>query len=290
MKLSCVWYVSGFRQPWEADVIGNLAEALKARGVFLRVYVKGGTASLHVEEVMSWNSLTFFERMKAVFFGGKLWHLWGDAPLWWGLVRLRARTVHTSLSAKPRWKGQPTRLFKAQASDGENRILPTFEPKAAWTADFSRSWLDDERDEALLIPAWGKDAKTCKDIVETWDVLLTEAGDERFARSKVIVVDGTPSNALYAAFMTMRGVPVVAQDSSLIREVLGPGGYVAAPESDDKSEWKKALSTAASDAGRSISAAARRFLKENYGTSAAAESLESLYGAVGRVSEKREKL
>ena len=77
-----VWFVSGFKQPWEADVISNLAEALKNRGMSLQVYSKGGTARLNVGEVMSWNSLTFFERMAAILFGGKLWHLWGDAPLW----------------------------------------------------------------------------------------------------------------------------------------------------------------------------------------------------------------
>ena len=283
MKLpDCIWYVSGFRQPWEADVISNLAEALKKRGVLLQVYSKGGTARLNVEDAMSWNSLTFFERMKAVLFGGKLWHLWGDAPIWWGLVRLRARTVHTSLEATPRWRGHPTRLFKEQAGEGENRILPTFESKAKWT-DFSHSLPEDEQNEAVLIPNWNEDADTGKDISEAWTSLLAEAADGRFKRSHVLVVDGTPSSALQAAFMTMRGIPVVARDTPLIREVLGPGGYVTAPPAPEyRSEWKKALEIAASDAGRSISATARRFLKENYGVAAAAESLENLYGSVGR--------
>lgn len=275
MNLSnCIWYVSDFKQPWEADVIGNLAEALRNRGASLRVYAKGGTARLDTGEVMSWNSLTFFERMKIVLFCGKLWHLWGDAPGWWGLVRLRARTAHTSLSAKPLWRGHPTRLFKEQTRDGENRILPTFEPKA-----YSR--LDDEPGDTALILTWDEASDTRKEILESW-ASLSETGDERFKRGKILVVDATPSNALQAAFMTMQGTPVVAQDSPLIREVLGPGGYIAAPATDDRSEWKKALETAASDAGRSISAAARHFLKENYAAPAAAASLESLYESVGR--------
>jgi glycosyltransferase involved in cell wall biosynthesis len=111
---------------------------------------------------------------------------------------------------------------------------------------------------------------------------LAETADGRFKRSRVLVVDGTPSNALQAAFMTMRGVPVVARDAPLIREVLGRGGYVAAPPAGDRSGWKSALEVAASDAGRSISATARRFLKDNYGGAAAAESLENLYESVGR--------
>jgi len=281
MKSSnCIWYVSGFKQPWEADVISNLAEALRNRGVSLRVYVKGGTAHMRVEEVLSWNSLTFFERMKEVLFGGgKLWHLWGDAPIWWSLVRLRARTVHTSLSAKPSWRGHPTRLFKEQAQHGENRILPTFEPKAAWT-DFSDSWLNDELDHAVLIPALDN-AGAYKEILASW-ASIAETDDESFHHSKVLVADGAPSNVLHAAFMTMRGVPVVAWDVPLIREVLGPGGYVVAPPQGDRSEWKKALLAAASDVGRSNSAAARRFLNENFASANAAESLESLYESVSR--------
>jgi len=281
----CVWYVSGFRQPWEADIIGNLAEALKNKGVSLRVYVKGGTAHLNVENVMSWSSLTFFERIKEVLFGRKkLWHLWGDAPFWWGLVRLRARTVHTSLNTKVRWRGHPTRLFKEQARDGENRILPTFEPKAAWV-DRSHPQLDDEQNEPMLIQAWKEDTITHNVILESWTSLVAEVDDGHFANNKVLVVDGSPSAALQAAFMTMRGVPVVARDAPLIREVLGPGGYAVAPPAGDRpeygAEWKKAFLTVVSD-GRSISAAARHFLKENYGAPAAAESLINLYEAVGR--------
>ena len=82
--------------------------------------------------------------------------------------------------------------------------------------------------------------------------------------------------------MTMRGVPVVARETPLMKEMLGPGGYIAAPPADDRPEWKKTLLMAASDAGRSNSATARRFLKDNYGASAAAESLLSLYETAGR--------
>ena len=286
MKLSCVWYVSGFREPWEADVINNLAEALADAGVPIQVYSKGGTANFRTEKIMSWDSLTFFERMKAVLFTGKLWHLWGDAPPWWGFVRLRARTVHTSLEEKPHWRGHPTRLFKEQAGDGENRIRPAFEFKATW-ADFSHSLPDDKRDEAELITDWNEDADTRNDITESWASLLAEAANERVKRCSVLVAGGAPSGALNAAFMTMRGVPVVAQDTPLIREILGPEGYVAAPPPDENKPkyrlaWKKALETAASDTGRSISATARRFLKENYGTAVAAESLKNLYESAGR--------
>ena len=234
LQPDCIWYVSGFTQPWEADVISNLAEALRNRGMSLQVYSQGGTARFRAGEVMSWNSLTFFERLKAVLSGGKkkLWHLWGDAPPWWGLVRLRFRTVHTSLSpGKPDWRGLPTRLFKEQTGDGENRVLPTFETRAAWTDN--------------------------------------EQFDEPF-----FVADDTPGCALQAAFMTMRGVPVVAREvNPFVAELLGPGGYIVEPRESE---------TPAADAIRAASAAARRFLKERYGAAPAAELLESLYESVGR--------
>jgi len=265
-------------------VINNLAEALINDGVPLQIYSKGGTANFRAERIISWDSLTFFERVKAVLFTGNLWHLWGDAPAWWGLVRMRARTVHTSLRAKPHWRGHPTRLFKEQANDGENRILPAFEFKTTW-ADLSHSLPDDKQDEAELITDWNDDADTLKDITEAWAVLRAESANGR--HNKVLAVDGISSSALHAAFMTMRGVPVVAQDAPLIREILGPDGYVAAPPTSDNKtkytlEWKKALETAASDAGRLISAAARRFLKENYSAPAAAESLKNIYESAGR--------
>jgi glycosyltransferase involved in cell wall biosynthesis len=91
-------------------------------------------------------------------------------------------------------------------------------------------------------------------------------------------VDDAPVNVLLAAYLTMQGVPIVARnkDLPLLKTVLGAGGYVA-PQNDDAAEWRKVLSEAMSDAGRSASASARRFLKAHYSTSGAAQSLAELY-------------
>ena len=80
---------------------------------------------------------------------------------------------------------------------------------------------------------------------------------------------------------------MAARDAPLVRAVLGSGGYVA-PGGDGKEDWKRAFREAMSEAGRSASASARRFLKANYSTSDAGESLETLYRAVTGCSKKAE--
>jgi hypothetical protein len=294
--MDCVWFVSGFRRPWEAAVIGNLAAALGTKN-FLPgpplVYVDGGTAYLHADGVLSWNSLTFFERAKIVLFKGKVWHLWGNAPSWWGWVRLRARTVHTSLDAHPKWKGHPTRLFAEQARDGESLIVPTFEVKAAWAEGHE----EDSPDFSLLLAVSPDEA--LKGVLAESKItpifLSVSETEASLKRAKALLVDDSPSNVLLAAYLTMRGVPVVAsRDAPLPRAVLGPGGYIVPKAAsrnpapgDALSEngmnpmnWKEALEEALSDAGRSASASARRFLKANYSLTGAVESLERLYRTV----------
>ena len=288
--IRCVWYVSGFRRPWEAAVIGSLAAALKTlkpESCSLQIYTEGGTANLRFGGALSWNSLTFFERMRIVLFGGRLWHLWGDAPSWWGWVRLRARTIHTSLSPAPNWKGHPTRLFAEQAGEGESRITPTFDVKAAWTDENNAGGA-----HALLLATRPSDAlreALLESKIETVPLEAAEM-DTSLKRGGAVLVDNSPSNVLLAAYLTMRGVPVLVDSgASLLKTLLGPGGYISpqnaageatvTDQTASKAAWKEALSKALSEAGRTTSAGARHFLKENYSLSDSAESLERLYRA-----------
>lgn len=120
--IPCVWYVSASVQPWEREVIGGMASALRARDVPLTLCSSGGLAA----GGESWDGLTGLERAGRVLFSGSLWHLWGRPPVWWGLIRLRARTIHTSFDEKPIWRGHPSRLFPAPTPWGEALLLPTF--------------------------------------------------------------------------------------------------------------------------------------------------------------------
>jgi hypothetical protein len=276
---NCVWYVSGFRRPWEAAVVDGLAAASKAKGLSpLQVYVEGGTANFHVEGTMSWRSLTFFERLAAVLFRGKLWHLWGKAPFWWGLVRFRARTVHTSLDDAPKWQGHPTRLFEGQARHGESLIAPTFGGKVAWAGKEKG-----EEASSLLILAAAPGAALRGVMEESGmtGIPLTEAvTDSTLQRGGLLFAGETPSDALLAAYLTVQGIPVTAaSETPFLSAVLGRGGYIV-PRADDREGWRTALGEAVSEAGRAAAASARRFLKDRYEPAEAAKSLETLYRAV----------
>jgi hypothetical protein len=274
-------------------VIGSLATALKTKkGTSPRVYVEGGTAHFRVDGILSWNSLTFFERAAIVLFKSGLWHLWGDAPSWWGWVRLRARTVHTALDARPRWKGHPTRLFAERAHEGESVISPTFDVKVAWADNGSEGVLSASTPTPALFLATAPN-EALREVLadsEIEGISLEVPETEAFLKKgKALFTDDSPSNVLLAAYLTMQGVPVLAHDAPLLKAVLGFGGYIVAPPDGDdpmegRSRWTKALNDAMSEAGRSASASARRFLKENYTAPAAADSLEKLYRSVMRRS------
>jgi hypothetical protein len=282
----CIWYVSDFRRPWEAAVIDGLAAALKTRGVIwpsLQVCVDGGTANFRADGVASWRSLTFFERLAVVLFKGKLWHLWGKAPFWWGLVRLRARTVHTSLDDAPEWRGHPTRLFEGQARHGESLLNLAFEAKAAWAGKEK----GEESSSAVIFAAEPGAAlrEAVEELKMTGVSLAGAATDSTLRRGDILFAGGTPSDALLAAYLTMQGIPVFAAaetpdaPAAFLSAALGRGGYIV-PRTDDKKGWKTALGEAASEAGRAASASARRFLQDRYEAAGAVKSLETLYRAV----------
>ncbi|MCR5346431.1 MAG: hypothetical protein K6E38_01525 [Fretibacterium sp.] len=135
--IPCVWYVSRTVNPWEQSLIDSMAASLRARGGNVSLYVDGGTAELG--EACSWRALTGLERAGRILGRGALWHLWGKAPSWWWLIRLRFRAVHTSFDEKPAWAGYPSRLFPDSARNGESVIIPTFAARGA--ADNAQSGL-----------------------------------------------------------------------------------------------------------------------------------------------------
>ncbi|MDR1731215.1 MAG: hypothetical protein LBR61_03890 [Synergistaceae bacterium] len=275
---NCIWYVSGFHRPWEASMVGNLATALKTAGFPVQVYVAGGTKDIRVEGVLSWKSLTMFERLAVVLFRGDLWHLWGNPPFWWRFIRLRARTVHTLLEESPAWQGHPTRLFPEQTLEGESLVKPTFETKVALTGDSPESL------SALLLAL--PPTEPLQKAVEAlaWETAPVKKTGSAPVSGGAIFVDDAPSNALLAAWATMQGIPVVARKSSLLGGLLGREGYLAAGE-DSQDAWVEVLKAARSEEGRGASVSARRFLKEKFSSANAAESLIELYSSVSRKRE-----
>jgi glycosyltransferase involved in cell wall biosynthesis len=160
-------------------------------------------------------------------------------------------------------------------------IIPTFDAKI--------DWIDDKNEDELstLLLAVPPDENLHQALVDSRieGISLEESETETFLkRGKALFTDDSPSNVLLAAYLTMRGVSVVAYDAPLLRAVLGPGGYIAVPHDEEGARWTwtKILDDAMSEAGRSASASARRFLKKNYAASDAVESLEKLYQSVTR--------
>lgn len=134
-KTECCWYIGESLLPWEASVAGTLARALIRSGTDLHAYSGSGTDLLNIPGLLSWRSMHTMERATAAGIKGRLWHLWGTPPSWWGLVRLRARTVHTRFSLKTEWRGHPTVLSATEFSGGETYIPPAFEVKVNWGGD-----------------------------------------------------------------------------------------------------------------------------------------------------------
>lgn len=231
----CIWYASKIAHPWERAMIGNMGAALRARGVGLSIYTDGGTMDFCLDGVLSWRALTLLERMRLILSStGALWHLWGEAPRWWGLVRVRSRTVHTSWRPNPVWRGHPSRIFTEQADDGETVIKPTFESRLAQPgegADGSSS-----RAPAVYVNLASAKPALVKAISDL-NCPVLDLGTGRFgassAKSGCLVSGDSPSEALLAAALTLQGLAVVEPNSSYLRSLLGNEGYLSV-EGDEK--------------------------------------------------------
>ena len=277
----CIWYASKIAHPWERAMIGNMGAALRARGVGLSIYTDGGTTDFCLDGVLSWRALTLLERMRLILSSaGALWHLWGEAPRWWGFVRMRSRTVHTSWRPNPVWRGHPSRIFTEQADDGETVIKPTFESRLAQPgegADGSSS-----RAPAVYVNLASAKPALVKAISDL-NCPVLDLGTGRFgassAKSGCLVSGDSPSEALLAAALTLQGLAVVGPSSSYLRSLLGDEGYLSV-EGDEEGAWRDAIAQALSERGRALSTSARHVIKTRYSAAECALSLEAMYRAV----------
>lgn len=277
----CIWYASKIAHPWERAMIGNMGAALRARGVGLSIYTDGGTTDFCLDGVLSWRALTLLERMRLILSSaGALWHLWGKAPRWWGLVRVRSRTVHTSWLPDPAWRGHPSRIFTEQADDGETVVKPTFESRLVHTEESAGVPPDGSR--AVYVKLASASAPLCEAIAAlncpVVDLGMGRVGASA-AKSGCFVSGDGPSEALHAAALTMQGLAVVGPDTPYLHSLLGDEGYFSVGE-DREEAWKEALSQALSDRGRALAISARHMIKTRYSASESADSLEAMYRSV----------
>lgn len=284
-KIECCWYIGESLLPWEASVAGTLARALIRSGAALYAYSGSGTELLNIPGLLSWRSMHTIERAAAAGTKGRLWHLWGTPPSWWGLVRLRARTVHTRFSVKTEWKGHPTVLSATECSGGETYIPPAFEVKVNWGGE-----TPDETtagDESLLCLLAGETSgeneySSLLGSIGADFRLLGRGGEEAMqhlssGRTMLLVETPVPSLALLSANGALMGVPTAAPRTTVMDELLGKDGYVHLDPAAGADEKRRTLALLAGEGGRAASAAARRHVSEQFTPEKGAKKLENLY-------------
>ena len=279
--LSCIWYISKNISAWERALIGNMASALKSRAEII-IYADGGVNNIKYENAYSWQALTSLERAKNILFSGKrLWHLWGDAPAWWPLVKLHARTAHTlnfnfNFNNKNfKWQGCPSRLFPDdRASSGEFILIPNFDFK-----------LNNNVNQAEAPAVYASD-KIAKDfdlnikldgnLIKVININNLDFNSQ--AKSGVFIADSLNIyDALKAAVLTMQGLAVVSLKSEYLDKLLGSDGYFKLDLEDGKDARREIILKALSEQGRRVSASARHFIKSNYSSERCADSFLELY-------------
>ena len=284
-QLEIRWFLGESLLPWEASVAGSIARALIQNGTILHTYSASGIEAFNIPGLLSWRSMNALERGAAVLSQGRLWHLWGTPPSWWGLIRFRSRTVHTSFFPPEEWKGHPTVLTQRDASGGETYIPPVFEVKVNWGGSVEED--PSSKDEGLLclydgdgglgeeyqslVEAMGG---TLRFLKNTRDEALTSIASGKAA---LILEVPTTSLALLAAKSALMGVATASPSTPVMDELLGKEGYVIFDPSDGGEDKKNLLKDLTGEKGRSASAAARRHASEVFTPEKSAKKLEGLY-------------
>ena len=277
--LSCIWYISKNISAWERALIGNMASALKSRAEII-IYADGGVNNIKYENAYSWQALTSLERAKNILFSGKrLWHLWGNAPKWWPLVKLHARTAHTlnlnfNFNKNFKWQGCPSRLFPDdKASSGEFILIPNFDFKLNNNLNHA---------EAPAVYASDKNAedfdlniKLDGNLIKVININNLDFNSQ--AKSGVFIADNLNIyDALKAAVLTMQGLAVVSSKSEYLDKLLGSDGYLKIDD-EGKDARREIILKALTEQGRRVSASARHFIKSNYSPERCADSFIALY-------------
>ncbi|MBQ7150972.1 MAG: hypothetical protein IJR94_01805 [Synergistaceae bacterium] len=250
---TCNWYISNSVSDVLAQVIKDMASALRShsRDIDLKV----------------WNSkeksFSGLDRCKNIFAKKEIWHLFGQAPAWWKIVRLHSRTVHTLLEGT-NWAGQPSRFFTEGALTGEAVIFPVFDPLSTQSDDVSK---------AVFIR---NNKKIPEGDYKIFDI------SEKILRPEAlsglyIAGEPTPREAMRAGILTMRGLAIASPKSGYLDEILGPDGYFLIEE---ESDLPRIIRQGLADRGKYIAGKARHFLKSRRSHERCTDSLISLYRKV----------
>lgn len=287
-----VWFLSRSLRSWDIMSLGLMARQLSSSGVRLTVMSQSGFFPGGFADVISWRGLDGFDRAMSVAFRGRLWHLWGQAPKWWPVVRARATTVHSFKGNDEEWQGHPAVFAGSGLFSERNAWIPAFERDLSWGRPG-----EDKGDPLALVVFPGSSIRPDRSILEALQkgvgmplVRLSdqtgslpgpggtiEEGDAvklLAGRAKLLVLPGVDlSSAILAGFASLYGVPTWAPWSPILDDLLGSDGYIT-----DRG-------SATVDTGRTTAAAARHRLSEHFTPELSAESLRSIYRTVTESSK-----
>ena len=253
---TCNWYISDSVSDVLSEVIKHMAEALRTHSKDIELTVLSAKDSGYKSG---------FERVKNIFSRKEIWHLFGEAPAWWRIVRIHSRTVHTLLDGGKKWGGYPSRFFTEGAMNGEAVIFPVFDPISSHSEDGIKG---------IFTNGTGKDIPAGDyDVVDISGKILRPE-----ALSGIYIADEvTPREAMRAGLLTMRGAAVASRKSGYLDEILGPDGYFMI---DDNSDMSRIIRLGLGEKGRHMAMAARHFLKSRRSHEKCTDSIIMLYRKV----------
>ena len=251
---TCNWYISESVSDVLAQVIFHMAEALRTHSKDIELKV------INAKD----KSISDFERTKNFFNKKEIWHLFGKAPLFWKIVRMHSRTVHTLLEGN-KWAGYPSRFFTEGAINGEAVVFPVFDPLSSQSEDVSKAVF--VRKERKL----PEGDFTVMNIAEK--ILRPEALSGIY-----IAEETTPREAMRAGILTMRGLSIASKKSGYLDEILGPDGYFLIKNEEE--DLPEIIHKGLTERGRHMAMAARHFLKSRRSHEKCTDSLITLYRKV----------
>ena len=248
------WYLSSSVNKTLAQVIEHMADALRthSRDIELRVISAND------------KSTSGFERVKNVFTRREIWHLFGKPPVWWKIVRMHSKTVHTLLEGND-WAGSPSRFFTEGAINGESVIFPVFDPLSTQSEEVSK---------AVFVRSDRKLPEGDYKVINILDKVLRPE-----ALSGIYLAEDTgPREAMRAGILTMRGLAIASHKSGYLDEILGPDGYFLINDKDDNLD--RIIHLGLTERGRHTAMTARHFLNSRRSHDRCTTSLITLYRKV----------
>ena len=248
------WYISDSVSDILAQVIKDMASALKSHSRDIDLQV------IHAKD---FQYKAGYERIRNIFAKREIWHLFGKAPLWWKVVRMHSRTVHTLLDGE-NFAGWPSRFFAEGAKTGEAVIFPVFDPL---------STSGGEGKKAVFVRDGRKVPEGDYEVLDIGEQILRPE-----ALSGVYFTNNTgPREAMRAGILTMRGLAIASEKSGYLDEILGPDGYFVVQSEED---IPRIIRQGLGDRGKHVAVSARHFLKSRRSHERCTDSLITLYRKV----------